>query len=109
MNGMHIFMPHPPLFLSLERAREKAKENNNGRYVGELVQGAERVLEEESLREAQWVGSEAKGEGGAGLDSAEAVLADQDRAEASAPESVFAQEALAVASRLVRQHDAAIG
>lgn len=64
---------HQPLFLFLslefwvriDKAKETATNYINGRCLCEGVQGSKRVLEEERLREAEWVGPEAEDTRGA--------------------------------------------
>ncbi|KAF5455328.1 hypothetical protein F2P56_024918, partial [Juglans regia] len=75
--------------------RERGKENssNNGRCLYQHVQEVERILEEERLREVNWVDwPEAEdGSGAAGFRPGKiTVLADQDHAQAPRPESAFA-------------------
>lgn len=52
-------------WVRIDKAKETATNYINGRCLREGVQGSKRVLEEERLREAEWVGPEAEDTRGA--------------------------------------------
>ena len=83
--------------------------DRHGRHFSEHVQGIEGVLEQERVPEIRWVWSEKEEQGRTGFHPEEAFLEDQDRSEDPESESGFAEEAVGVAEKRLRENDDGIG